>query len=66
MRTEEYFQYRVDIKPQTDPAMQVGQNFITDRKIVSVTLADGTKANQLWYQFRIPISKYNAESRRDP
>ena len=58
---EEYFQYRIDIKPQTDPLMQVGQNFITDRKVVSVTLADGTTASQLWYQFRVPISKYNAK-----
>ena len=58
---EEYFQYRIDIKPQTDPLMQVGQNFITDRKIVGVTLADGSRESQVWYQFRIPISKYNAK-----
>ncbi len=58
---EEYFQYRVDVKPQTDPVMQVGKNFITDRKVVSVTLADGSKESQLWYQFRIPISQYNAK-----
>jgi cell surface protein SprA len=55
---EEYFQYRVDIKPPTDPAMQVGQNFIADRKIVNVQLADGSRQDQLWYQFRIPVSQY--------
>jgi cell surface protein SprA len=57
--TEEYFQYRVDLKPSSSAQMQVGQNFIVDRKIVNVSLANGNKENQLWYQFRIPISQYN-------
>ena len=56
---EEYFQYRIDIKPSTNPAMQVGQNFIADKKIVNVTLSDGTKQDQIWYQFRVPIASYN-------
>jgi cell surface protein SprA len=55
---EEYFQYRVDIKPAGHPAMQVGQNFIADRKVVNVQLADGSRQDQLWYQFRIPVTKY--------
>ncbi len=33
---EEYFQYRVEIKPSADPDMQIGQNFIVDRKAVGV------------------------------
>ena len=57
--SEEYFQYRVDLRPQNDPAMQVGQNFIADRKTVSVQLANGTRQEQLWYQFRIPVNEYN-------
>ncbi len=57
--SEEYFQYRVDIKPSMDPSMQVGQNFITDRKVVNVQLADGTRQDQIWYQFRIPVSQYD-------
>ena len=56
--SEEYFQYRVDVRPQGDPVMQVGQNFIADRKSVSVQLADGTRQDQLWYQFRIPVYGY--------
>ena len=36
---EEYFQYKVDIKP----FMTVGNNFITDVRRVTVTLADGSK-----------------------
>jgi cell surface protein SprA len=56
--SEEYFQYKVDIKPGNDPQMQVGQNFIVDKKIVNVALPNGTKENQIWYQFRIPITSY--------
>jgi len=56
---EEYFQYRIDFKPTGDPTMQVGQNFIADKKAVTVTLSDGTKQSQVWYQFRVPISAYN-------
>ncbi len=58
---EEYFQYRVDFKPSNDPSMQVGQNFIADKKVVNVTLADGTRQDQFWYQFRIPVTAYNAK-----
>ena len=35
---EEYFQYKVDIKPN----MLAGTNFITDKRTVNVKLADGT------------------------
>ncbi|MEY4728015.1 MAG: cell surface protein SprA, partial [Bacteroidota bacterium] len=58
---EEYFQYRIDLKPNSDPSMQVGQNFISDRKVVGVTLADGTRENQIWYQFRVPIANYTSK-----
>ena len=54
--SEEYFQYRIDFKPTGDPIMQVGQNFIADKKAITVTLADGTKQSQVWYQFRVPRS----------
>ncbi|MFZ9662106.1 MAG: cell surface protein SprA, partial [Chitinophagaceae bacterium] len=39
--------------------MQVGTNYITDKKEVDVTLANGAKEKQYWYQFRIPISQYS-------
>lgn len=57
--TEEYFQYMVNLKPPTDPSMQIGQNFIIDKKVVPVTLADGTTRNETWYQLNIPIDAYN-------
>ena len=57
--TEEYFQYVVDLKPPTDPEMTVGQNFIVDKKVVGVKLANGSTRNETWYQLRIPIEAYN-------
>ena len=58
-QTEEYFQYIVDMKPQTDPIMEIGQNFIVDKKSVPINLVNGLTRNETWYQFRIPISEYN-------
>jgi cell surface protein SprA len=57
--TEEYFQYTVDLKPPSDPSMVVGQNFIVDKKLVTVKLADNTNRSETWYQMRIPIQSYN-------
>ncbi|HEY5406274.1 MAG TPA: cell surface protein SprA [Ginsengibacter sp.] len=57
--TEEYFQYMVNLKPPTDPSMTIGQNFIVDKKVVAVKLADGTTRNETWYQLNIPINSYN-------
>jgi len=58
-QTEEYFQYIVDIKPSAAPQMAIGTNFIVDKKVVPVTLADGKGRNETWYQFRIPIDEYD-------
>ena len=52
---EEYFQYKVDIKPN----MTSGSNFITDVRTPTITLADGTTRVEKWYLFRIPVSQYN-------
>jgi cell surface protein SprA len=51
---EEYFQYKVDIKPN----MIAGTNFITDVRTPTVTLADGTTRTEKWYLFRIPVAQY--------
>ncbi len=58
-QTEEYFQYIVDIKPANASSMAIGNNFIVDKKSVSVNLVDGSSRNEIWYQFRIPIGQYN-------
>lgn len=57
--TEEYFQYIVDIKPKNATEMLIGNNFIVDKKEVSVGLVNGTTRNETWYQFRIPIGSYD-------
>ncbi len=57
--TEEYFQYTVELRKTTDPMMQVGSNYIVDKKVVSVVLPNGATRNETWYQFRIPVTGYN-------
>lgn len=52
--TEQYFQYKVDLKPN----MQVGSNFITDKRIVPITYANGSTGQETWYLFRVPIQQY--------
>jgi cell surface protein SprA len=54
---EEYFQYHVQLKPN----MQVGSNFITDKREVNVRLADNSTRREIWYLFRIPIKSYQAK-----
>jgi cell surface protein SprA len=48
---EEYFQYKVDLK---NSELRVGQNFITDTRIL--TPSGGVQ--EKWYLFRIPIAEY--------
>jgi cell surface protein SprA len=50
---EEYFQYKVDIKRD----MPVG-GYITDKRVVPVSLANGNTRNETWYLFRIPVKDY--------
>ena len=51
---EEYFQYKIELKPSSDPLMQTGKNFITD--IQKVTPNGGIQ--EQWYLFRVPIAEY--------
>jgi cell surface protein SprA len=55
--TEEYFQYRVELKPN----MLVGTNYITDKRTVTVRLADQSTRQESWYLFRIPIREYQTK-----
>ncbi|RYY33296.1 MAG: cell surface protein SprA, partial [Sphingobacteriaceae bacterium] len=58
-QTDEYFQYRVSVRPQD---MLVGTNFITDRVTSQVRLVDGSTQAVTWYQFRIPINEYESNT----
>ena len=51
---EQYFQYRIDMKPN----MQVGTNFIVNKQISTVKLANNSSRNETWYQFKIPIRDF--------
>ncbi|MCW3463314.1 T9SS outer membrane translocon Sov/SprA [Chitinophaga nivalis] len=53
--TEEYFQYRIDLKPN----MAVGSNFIVDKIEAAVDLPNGSKTKETWYQFKVPVSQYD-------
>lgn len=53
-QSEEYFQYKVNLTPN----MSVGTNFITDKRVANVTLANGSTRSETWYLFRIPINQY--------
>jgi cell surface protein SprA len=55
---ENYYQYRLDLTPN----MQVGTNFIVNKyENPSVSLPNGTKEAETWYQFKIPIAEYQAK-----
>lgn len=53
----EYFQYRVPITPATLNETGEG-SFITDKVTQPVKLANGQTENVTWYQFKVPIQKY--------
>lgn len=50
---ERYFQYRVSIRPED---LEVGKNYITDRRETVVPTREG-EATTVWYQFKIPLSQ---------
>jgi cell surface protein SprA len=52
---EQYFQYRVDLKPK----MAQGESFLINRQeALAVPLPDGTTRDELWYQFRVPVKEF--------
>jgi cell surface protein SprA len=55
---ESYFQYRVALEPSASPRMQVGTNFIVDKKESDVKLENGRIQKETWYQFKVPIREY--------
>lgn len=52
---EKYYQYRVRIAEED---MQVGRNYIVDKRIASQKTRDGKTRDYTWYQFRIPLDQY--------
>jgi cell surface protein SprA len=59
-QTEQYFQYRVTLKPKGDASMQIGNNFIIDTEMVNGSVPTGQPDPETWYHFRIPINAYTS------
>ena len=55
-QADEYYQYKVSIRPQD--LMTVGSNYITDIVPATVKLANGKTESVKWIQFKIPVADY--------
>lgn len=54
--TEQYYQYKIDIDPNS---LVVGQNYVTDSTSVPVKLENGDIEYVTWYQLRIPKNSWS-------
>ena len=54
---EKYYQYCVEIDPDK---LNVGSNYIVDKRDAMVSLRNGKKESVTWYQFRVPINQGKA------
>ena len=54
-QSDEYFQYKISMRPGD---LAVGQNFVTDKVVSQVKLANGQTKSATWYQIRIPLAQY--------
>lgn len=52
--SEDYYQYRLDMKP----GMDVGSNYIVNKQVSNVKLPNGSTEAETWFQFKIPIREY--------
>ncbi len=52
---EKYYQYHVRI---AEDALQVGQNYIVDKRTSKQKTRDGNTREYTWYLFRIPVEQY--------
>ena len=52
---EKYYQYHISMRPED---LQVGRNYIVDKRVSSVKLRNGNTEEATWYQFRIPVDEY--------
>ena len=60
---ERYYQYAVKITPE---ALQVGSNYITDVRTVTVPLRNGESSTVRWYQFKIPLRDDSEDTSHEP
>lgn len=53
---EKFFQYKVSIRPAD---LEIGTNYIIDKRVVKSKLRNGNMEEVTWYRFRIPIDQYS-------
>lgn len=53
---ESYYQYKIALRRES---MEVGSNFIADKRETSVRLRNGKDEKVAWYQFKIPLREYH-------
>lgn len=54
--SEEYFQYRIKLKPKEE--MVVGQDYLADFIDAEVNLPNGEQEAVRWYYFRVPVNGF--------
>ncbi len=54
--TERYYQYKVSLRKQD---LEIGQNYVNDKRTSVVRLKNGKSEQVTWYQFKIPIRDYD-------
>lgn len=52
---EKYFQYHISLRPSD---MEIGKNYISDKREVKIKLRNGQTEAVNWYCFRIPVTDY--------
>ena len=52
---ESYYQYKVSLRPGD---LSVGRNYVTDKIVSHVELANGQESEVAWYQFKIPVKEW--------
>ena len=52
---EKFFQYRISLRPSD---LDIGKNYISDKREVKVKLRNGNTETVNWYCFRVPITEY--------
>lgn len=53
---EKYFEYKISLRPSD---LEIGQNNIVDKRTSTVTFRNGKQSTVNWYQFKIPVRKYD-------
>lgn len=54
---DQYFEYKISMRPAD---LVVGKNFVNDKVVAQVKLANGETKSVTWYQIRIPIVSYQS------